>query len=222
MESTIKLQYIYTGSCELISKSQKCVSCNSYRASLRTMYNRWRKRRSSEVSDTSSHSNECYLNTPGKKAKMSRLKKKVALVEKQNQKLRARVAELTQKQGASLDEALHDDLLAIMNENYDKIRQAYPEGSLARPFWEEQLKAATVKDPRQMRWHPLMVKWCLNLKLISSATYYAVQTSGFLHLPSERTLRDYTHYVKSQHGFYPKLNEQLKKEACIESLPPSK
>jgi len=74
-----------TGSCELISKSQKCVSCNSYRASLRTMYNRWCKRRTSEVSDTSSHSNERYLNTPEKKGKMSRLKKKVASVEKQNQ-----------------------------------------------------------------------------------------------------------------------------------------
>jgi len=86
-------------------------------------------------------------------------------------------------------------------------RQAYPEGCFTQQFWEEQLKAATVKDPQQICWHPLMVKLCLNLKLISSAAYYAVLTSGFLYLPSEQTLWDYTHYVKSQHGFYPKLNE---------------
>lgn len=103
------------------------------------------------------------------------------------------------------------DLLGIMNENSTNIKQAYPEGSFARLFWEEQLKAASVKDARQIRWHPLMIKWCLNLKLISSAAYHTVRTSGFLRLPSERTLRDYTHYFKSQAGFLPDLNEQLKR-----------
>ena len=46
-----------------------------------------------------------------------------------------------------------------------------------------------------------------------------MRTSGFLRLPSERTLRDYTHYFKSQPGFLPDLNKQLKKEAGIDSLP---
>jgi hypothetical protein len=73
------------------------------------------------------------------------------------------------------------------------------------------LKAATVKDPRQIRWHPLMIKWCLNLKLISGAAYHTVQSSGFLCLPSERTLRDYTHYVKGQQGFQPEFNRNYKK-----------
>ena len=98
---------------------------------------------------------------------------------------------------------------------------AYPKGSFASLFWEEQLKAASVKDARQIRWHPLMIKWCLNLKLISSATCHTVRTSVFLRLPSEKTLRDYTHYFKSQAGFLPDLNEQLKKEADIDSLPES-
>ena len=35
------------------------------------MYNRWCKRRTCEMSDTSSHSNERYLNTPGKKVKQN-------------------------------------------------------------------------------------------------------------------------------------------------------
>ena len=213
---------VRTGSCELVGKSQKCSSCKSYRDTLRAMYNRWCKRRTCEMSDTSSHSNERYLNTPEKKAKMSKLKQRAHMAEKEIQKLRVRIAELTQQQGDSIDPILHGDLLTIMNENYDQIKQAYPEGSFARLFWEEQLKAASVKDPRQIRWHPLMIKWCLNLKLISSAAYHTVRTSGFLRLPSERTLRDYTHYFKSQPGFQPELNQHLQKEIRINSLPQSK
>ena len=136
--------------------------------------------------------------------------------------MKARIAELTKTEGDSVDQTLHGDLLTIMDENYGQIKETLSEGSYARLFWEEQLKAAKLKDPRQIRWHPLMIKWCLNLKLISSAAYHAVQSSGFLRLPSERTLRDFTHYVKSQQGFHPELNEQLKKQASIDSLPPSK
>lgn len=65
---------VRTGSCEMVSTSHKCTSCKSYRDTLRAMYNRWCKRRTCDLSDTSSHSNERYLSTPEKKAKMSKLK----------------------------------------------------------------------------------------------------------------------------------------------------
>lgn len=108
-----------------------------------------------------------------------------------------------------------------MNDNTELIKKKFPEGTFARVFWEQQLQAASTKDCRQVRWHPLMIKFCLNIKLISSAAYHALSTSGFVQLPSERTLRDYTHYFKSSPGFHSDLNEQLKKEAEIESLPES-
>ena len=64
-----------------------------------------------------------------------------------------------------------------------------------------------------------MVKWCLNLKLLSSSSYHALRTTGFMHLPSERTLRDYTHYVKARSGFQDDIDEDLKREANIQELP---
>ena len=82
---------VRTGSCELVSTSQKCSSCKSYRDMLRAMYNRWCKRRTCDLSDTSSHSNERYLNTPEKKAKMSKLKERARAAEKQVQNLRAKI-----------------------------------------------------------------------------------------------------------------------------------
>ena len=38
-------------------------------------------------------------------------------------------------------------------------------------------------------------------------------------LPSKRTLRDYTHFVKSKPGFNPGIDEQLRREANIDSIP---
>ena len=110
-----------------------------------------------------------------KKAKMSKLKDRVRVAEKQVQNLRAKIKELTQEQGDDVDANLNANLLGIMNESCENIKRAYPEGSFARLFWEDQLKAASVKDARQICWHPLMIKWCLNLKLISSAAYVNVR-----------------------------------------------
>ncbi len=48
------------------------------------MYSAWCKRRSvKEMSDSSGHSNERYLNTPEKKAKMKNLKDRSRAAEKQ-------------------------------------------------------------------------------------------------------------------------------------------
>lgn len=64
-----------------------------------------------------------------------------------------------------------------------------------------------------------LIKWCLNLKLLSSSAYDALQSSGFLKLPSERTLCDYTHYLTSSTGFQKEVHQQLLDEIKIDSLP---
>ena len=63
-----------------------------------------------------------------------------------------------------------------------------------------------------------MIKWCLNIKLRSSAAYEAIRDSGFISLPSSRTLRDYTHHMKSSTGFLPEVTEQLLKDVKMDSL----
>ena len=52
---------------------------------------------------------------------------------------------------------LEVDLIHIMNENTDDIRKRYGKGTFARLLWDEQLKAATAKNPRQIRWHPMLI-----------------------------------------------------------------
>ena len=173
---TVKCELLLDGDCV------KCTSCKSYRATLRTLYNRFLHRSSDMISDASSHANIRYMNTPEKKKKISNLKKRVQSAEKELSKLQAKVKQLTQKQGESVSDALHDDLRSIMEENSDQIAKAYPEGSFRRLFWEEQLRAASLKDSRAMRWHPLIIRWCLNLRLISSAAYHVLLVLSGSHL----------------------------------------
>ena len=73
-----------------------------------------------------------------------------------------------------------------------------------------------------MRWHPLIIRWCLNLKLMSTSAYHAMKTAGFIRLPSERTLRDYSNYFKSKTGYQVEVNRELQKESKVLTLPDSK
>uniref|UniRef100_A0A1X7U2G9 Uncharacterized protein n=1 Tax=Amphimedon queenslandica TaxID=400682 RepID=A0A1X7U2G9_AMPQE len=99
----------------------------------------------------------------------------------------------------------------MINSN-DNLKKAYTEGSFLRLFWEEQLKAASIKDARLIRWHPVMVKLCLNFKHLSSSAYHAMRRSGFIELPTERTLRDYVHYTSNKCGFQDTVHQQLLQE----------
>ena len=64
-----------------------------------------------------------------------------------------------------------------------------------------------------------MIRWCLSLKLIYSASYHALRSSNLLILPSEQTLRNYTHHVKAKPGFQPENDEQLCRDAKLDSIP---
>lgn len=119
--------------------------------------------------------------------------------------------------GVNVDEKLHADLLSIMK-NMSMDQPIFPEGSLRRLFWMEQIKAASLKDMRNVRWHPLIIRWCLSLKLSSSSAYRAMRDSGFIKLPSERTLRDYYNVFKSKPGIQAEVNEQLAREASLDEL----
>ena len=53
----------------------------------------------------------------------------------------------------------------------------------------------------------------------SSGAYESLRESGCLRLPSQRTLRDYTHYVKAAAGFSHEVDIMLLKAANVEVCP---
>ena len=76
-----------------------------------------------------------------------------------------------------------------------------------------------LKDARSMRWDPLMIRWCLYLRHLSSSSYDMLRESGVIKLPSQRTLRDYTYYTKAKAGFSCEVDHQLIVAAKIDICP---
>ena len=68
-----------------------------------------------------------------------------------------------------------------------------------------------------MRWHPLFIRWCLYLKHVSCHAYDILRQTGCIKLPSQRTLRDYTHYIPATSGFLDEVDIQLKQTANIDT-----
>ena len=128
------------------------------------------------------------------------------------QKVKKMMQRLTEKNGVELEPEVHNDMQVIMNEMTGAIRKEHSEGSFRCIFWDEQLKA---KDPKQICWHPALIKWCLHLKFKSTSAYHALRNTGVLTLRSERILFDYSHWIKGETGFQPKVNDQLLEEVDI-------
>ena len=169
------------------------------------------------VTCNSKYTNNRYLKSPEKTEKLKSLQVKVLEAEKEIKSLKLKMSKMSS--GVSIDEGLHTDLLDIAEQHNTSIMELFPVGSFRRLFWEEQVKAAKLSDARQMRWHPMMIRWCLNLKLLSTSAYHSMRTSGFIKLPSERTLRDYTSFFQPKVGFQDEVDKMLLQEAQLDKLP---
>ena len=134
-------------------------------------------------------------------------------------KLKCCVNAATEQHGIYIEGALGNDIKKIMEEKSNEIRKTYKTDSFQCIFWNQQLELLKRKDKRQIRWHPMMIKWCLSLKLLSSASYHPLRSSNLVILPSVRTLRDYTHIVKAKTGFSAGIDAQLCCEANIDCIP---
>lgn len=115
-----------------------------------------------------------------------------------------------------LDDDLTSDLHQVMCEEEEQVKQAYPENTFQQIFWQQQKKASS-RPGRGMRWHPLMIKWCIYLRHHSNKAYETLRDSKCIYLPSQRTLRDYTNCVKAADGFSPEVDCQLMQAAQMES-----
>jgi hypothetical protein len=145
-----------------------------------------------------------YLVTPEKRARDRRKSKAIEKIKKENARLRAKLDALIQEEGVDIDGETEADLKIILNGAKPNPNTPF----LQKLFMEQQLEACAQKDRRTMRWHPLLIRLALRIKMISSAAYNELSESGFVQLPSERTLYDYSHVIEVQDGVCrPIINE---------------
>ena len=210
--STLGFSTIRHSSCELVLGEKagiRCKKCEHHRKSLNSMLNRHQRESASDRVKPSSHTNFSKLSTPEKIDRLHNMHQATHQMKQQLERVKQRISQAIEKDGIVVDEATHSDLKTIVNESAKKATDLFPDGSFQQLFWEQQQQASSVKDSRSMRWHPLMIKWCIYLRHLSSGAYEALRSSDCVKLPSQRTLRDYTHYVRALPGFLADVDEQL-------------
>ena len=187
---------------------KRCSHCKKYRDNvLRSGLSQWHKQQqqqSHSATEACSHVNFRYLATPEKIQRLTNLHKQLRNKDRQLVHLKSKLDKMIEDSGVQVDTTTHNDFLAIMGKKPDVDNNPF-----FSVFWQQQLKAFSLKSTKQMKWHPAMIRWALYLHYKSSGCYKTLRNSGVIHLPSERTLCDYRHFASSEPGFSTSTDLQL-------------
>ena len=78
-----------------------------------------------------------------------------------------------------------------------------------KPFWE--LQKSSQNKGSGVRYHPMIIRFCLSLASKSASAYNKLRSSNVLTLPRLRTLRDYKNAIRPITGFNIEVIEELRK-----------
>ena len=147
---------------------------------------------------------------------MKNVRKQLISVQKKNSRLESKIASYIETNGEEVGCDMHSDLKTVMEEMAADVEANYSKDSFERLFWAQQLKAAAQKNCKQMRWHPTVIRWSLYLKSKSTTGYNALRK--VIKLPSDRTLRDYTHVYDTRLGFQVDVDKQVCNEFKVDEV----
>ena len=155
--------------CEVLLSEERrgrCPACETYRRALHSMVSQQRERAARFVDRTApnSHVNYRWLLSHEKDIRMKNLHMLQRQTKMSLERISAKIKNSIEKNGEVLDEDSHEDMATIMKEHTASVNARFPEDSFQKIFWDQQLKALSVKNLRSVRWHPLMIKWCLYLR----------------------------------------------------------
>ena len=108
-----------------------------------------------------------------------------------------------QKSSVEVDHQLSQDITSILGKSDKNIT---PFMDL---FWQQQKKQLT-RSSTGVRYHPMIIRYCLSLATKSPACYEELRKSKILVLPSQRTLKDCRNCIRPKAGFHGEVIEELK------------
>ena len=204
--------------CSIIveGSDRRCTACTRHRSSLRAIYSQKDLTPVASKVDPKSHINYRYLTTTEMQIRLKLLQQNNQRMARQLMNVRKKLEEVSSEKSVTLNGNLSEDLVNIMKLHSATVKSENASHTFRHLFWDQQLQAAK-RDPRGMRWHPLMIRWCIYLCHKSSGAYDLLRSSGIVSLPSTRTLRDYTHYISPQAGFSKEVDEQLMEAAQVKA-----
>ena len=191
------LQYWRTRGCSVLleGKGEQCDVCSTYShaSELKEIV---KKKKLAEPA----HINSPVSKTPPERIKLTLQKQrlKCANLEK---KLNEMTAEI-ENSSVEVDHGLSNDIATILSQS----KEITPFMSL---FWQQQKKLFN-SSSTGVRYHPMIIRYCLSLAAKSPSCYEELRKSGVLVLPSQRTLRDYRNSIRPKSGFQKNVIEELK------------
>lgn len=168
------------------SKFRRCKECTKLVAPLR------KRLITRLLEEPNKHTNHRFMSN---KQKNVVLAKKQRIIKTKNQKitrLEAKMIEMIEKEGVKVEKSLSDAFTEILLSADLDPKQAL--------FLEQQIKYIECKKSTSMRWHPTLIRMALSLYLKAPGAYKELQESGFISLPTARTLFDYSHVTKIEPG----------------------
>ena len=210
--------------CSILTDSNRCGTCTIYRSALWVIQQRKNSKNQSDRKSgsdmVSSRTRNDYLSESEKADKLAQLQAERLKLKAQNNHLRAKIAELITTEGVVLDkeeEQVMEDILTNCPEIEETLGK---EESPHRLLWEEQKKVFSLKDSRQMRWHPAIIRWCIAIFSKSSSAYNTLRKSPFVKLPHEATLRKYMQFTTPKTGVNPEVLNFIYNDWKLHDLPP--
>lgn len=188
-------EYWRTRNCEvLFEHSEQCCTCYKYSHKSELVHKAKQKKLTEPA----------HLFSPVSKTAPERIKLTL-------QKQRLKCAELEQQlqemklqiERSSVDTQLRQDITSILGNSDQNITP------LIDLFWQQQKKLST-SSKTGVRYHPMIIRYCLSLATKSPACYEELRKSNILVLPSQRTLKDYRNCIRPKAGFQDEVIEVLK------------
>jgi hypothetical protein len=202
-------------SCQLLvtQGSNRCIICEKYQVNLRSIFFQFTSRKSSI--DLVPKSNLRYMCTPERKRKYVLLRNAIINQRRRFKRLHTKLESISQ--GVGLDEEVVRDLKPVVHDFQAHIDQ-YGDDDFRKIFWNHQVKLMNTVNPNGRRYHPLFIRWCLNLMTVSPLAYNILKESNVFVMPSKRTLLDYTHWYSQKCGFQSEALEQLYQDLNVIDL----
>ena len=211
-----KIKYdstIRSSNCTLLVSGQKCSACHLRRKLLKQRYDRHKSltKREFDFNKCTFKHSDMPREVLVKKIEWQR--NQINFLQAKADRLERQLKQKISKEGVKVNEIQDLELKDLMATCEKDVIQAYPDSScLQRLFSSQQLKSIQ-NTKTGMRWHPMIIRWCLAIRHKSQVAYDTIREAGFITLPSNRTLFDYSHHIKSDLGLNADSLKLLKNEA---------
>ena len=189
--------------CHLLAEKLRCPPCSRLRDTLHHRRTNMKKK-SAEVS-VSKHMRIDLMDRNQLERRLRDVGQELSTLKRENSKLKALVEKTVSTNGVQIHGHLGEICTNVLNKDCPAI--GITPDSPAAFLWEQQKKAALSR--KGMRWHPLMIRWCVSIYLKSPSTYRHLRDTGFMILPDRTTLNKYFNFTEGRSGFNPEIVKLL-------------